>query len=139
MARPGAAPPALAFLLLVGIGTAALRFVPVTHAQAPASSAPRGTEAEARALCSVCHLFPPPDILPKYAWRDEIARMSLIRSNQPQPVGPAGTSGRLTLLPEDFSRVLAYYERTAPEHLAHPAPWPAADPLKFVRRPMNPT
>ena len=65
--------------------------------------------------------------------------MSLIRSNQPQPFGPAGTSGRLTLLPEDLTRVLAYYERMAPERLPHPAPWPAADPLKFVRRPMNPT
>src|SRR5437773_11254548 len=67
------------------------------------------TEAEARSLCSVCHLFPPADILPRYAWRDEIARMALIRGNQPQPAGPAGTTGRMIVLPPDLQRVLRYY------------------------------
>ena len=98
----------------------------------------RGTEAEARTACSTCHLFPPPDILPQSAWRDEIARMSLIRSNQPQPTGPIGTTARMVLLPEDFSRALAWYERMAPAHLPHPAAWPAANPSTFVKRPLNP-
>src|SRR6185295_16762046 len=90
------------------------------HAQAAENIA---TEAEARALCSVCHLFPPPDILPKSAWRDEIARMHLIRSNQPQPAGPAGTTGRMVVLPPDLERALRYYEHAAPEKLPPPAPW----------------
>ena len=36
-----------------------------------ASAAGVATEAEARVACSTCHLFPTPDILPRYAWRDE--------------------------------------------------------------------
>jgi hypothetical protein len=86
----------------------------------------------------VCHLFPPPEILPKSAWRDEIARMSRIRSNQPQPAGPPGTSARLVVLPQDFDRVLQYYEARAPEALPAPAPWPRPMPGAFVKRAMNP-
>jgi hypothetical protein len=86
----------------------------------------------------VCHLFPPPDILPRLAWRDEIARMALIRSNQPQPAGPPGTSGRVVKLPDDLDRVLRYYERQAPEKLPVPEAWPPANPMSFVKRGMNP-
>ena len=75
------------------------------------------TEAEARTACVPCHAFPPPDVLPKAAWRDEIARMSLIRSNLPQPSGPMGTSARMIVLPPDFARVLRYYQANAPEKL----------------------
>ncbi len=96
------------------------------------------TEAEARAACTPCHLFPPPDILPKIAWREEIARMSLIRSNVPQPLSATGAASRMIPLPPDFERVLKYYEANAPAHLALPAPWPAPDTSGFVRRPMNP-
>ena len=76
------------------------------------------TEAEARTACIPCHAFPPPDVLPRAAWRDEIARMSLIRSNLPQPSGPMGTSARMIVLPPDFARVLRYYEANAPETTA---------------------
>src|SRR5262249_23157156 len=65
-------------------------------------SSTEASEAEARALCTVCHLFPPTDILPRQAWRDEIARMALIRNNLPQPSGPPGTSGRVVKLPDDL-------------------------------------
>jgi hypothetical protein len=106
--------------------------------QSTAAGGIAATETEARAACSVCHLFPPADILPRYAWRDEIARMSLIRSNQPQPAGPAGTSARLVVLPPDLERVLRYYEKAAPEALPPPTPWPRVSTGTFVRRSMNP-
>jgi hypothetical protein len=96
------------------------------------------TEPEARAACIPCHAYPPPDVLPRAAWRDEIARMSLIRSNLPQPTGPRGMSARMMVLPSDFTRVLRYYEARAPDRLPAPAPWPAANALTFVKRPMNP-
>ena len=64
--------------------------------------------------------------------------MSLIRSNLPQPSGPMGTSARMVVLPPDFARVLRYYEANAPETLPAPTPWPAANRLAFVKRPMNP-
>jgi FG-GAP-like repeat len=96
------------------------------------------TEPEARAACIPCHAYPPPDVLPRAAWRDEIARMSLIRSNLPQPTGPRGMSARMMVLPSDFTRVLRYYEAHAPDRLPAPAPWPAANALTFVKRPMNP-
>jgi hypothetical protein len=83
-------------------------------------------------------LFPPPDILPKANWREEIARMSLIRANVPQPLSSTGAASRMIPLPPDFERVLKYYEANAPAHLAPPAPWPAPDTSGFVRRPMNP-
>jgi hypothetical protein len=96
------------------------------------------TEAEARAACTPCHLFPPPGILPKANWREEIARMSLIRANVPQPLSSTGAASRMIPLPPDFERVLKYYEANAPAHLAPPAPWPAPDTSGFVRRSMNP-
>ena len=91
-------------------------------------SSTEATDAEARALCTTCHLFPPPEILPRLAWRDEIARMALIRGGQPQPAGPPGTSGRVVQLPDDLDRVLRYYERLAPETLPAPEAWPPVDP-----------
>jgi FG-GAP-like repeat len=96
------------------------------------------TEAEARAACATCHAFPPPEILPKGVWRDAVARMSLIRSKLPQPSGPIGTSARMVILPPDYARVLRYYQAAAPDRLAPPAAWPAANPLTFIKRALNP-
>jgi VCBS repeat protein len=116
-----------------GKGDAGDRQAPVHR-----ESSTEATEAEARALCTTCHLFPPPDILPRQSWRDEVARMALIRSNLPQPAGPPGTSGRSVKLPDDLDRVLRYYERLAPEKLPPPEAWPPINPLSFVKRGMNP-
>jgi VCBS repeat protein len=124
--------------VLAGLTVSAREHTAPARSPTPAAAPDAATEAEARAICSVCHLFPPAEILPRYAWRDEIARMSLIRSNQPQPAGPAGTAGRIMLLPPDMDRVLRYYERLAPEKLPAPAPWPAAVTGTFVKRVMNP-
>ena len=46
------------------------------------------TEEEVRTRCTACHKLPPPDILPRAAWRDEMVRMMLI------PGGRARAGGR---------------------------------------------
>ena len=96
------------------------------------------TEAEARVVCGACHLFPPPEILPRSAWRDELVRMTLIRENQPEPTGPPGTAARMISLPPDMQRVLRYYVATAPERLPPPSPWPDADASGFAVRTFSP-
>jgi hypothetical protein len=129
----GGAIPALAALSMLGGAALAVQGPPL----APATTAV-ATEAEARTSCTPCHTFPPADVLPRAAWRDEVARMFLIRSNLPQPTGPMGTSARMIVLPPDFARVLRYYEANAPEKLPAPAAWPAPNPLTFVTRAMKP-
>ena len=95
---------------------------------------------EVRALCgTVCHAYPPPDILPRSAWRDEIARMALIREGLPEPRGPRGAAGRLTVLPPDMERALRYYLRHAPESLPIPDDWPKANDSQFTRRGLDPS
>jgi hypothetical protein len=89
----------------------------------------------AAAQCAACHKVPPPDVLPRSIWRDEIARMFLIQSSQPEPRGPPGTAARIVSLPPDWQSIVAYYEANAPERLAPPAAWPAPDQtLPFRKR-----
>ena len=79
-------------------------------------------DAPVRAACGVCHALPPPDVLPRYAWRDEIVRMMYIRENR---LPPLGAQARATVqLPPDFQLALDYYLARAPERLAAPEPWP---------------
>jgi hypothetical protein len=82
------------------------------------------TEEEVRTRCTACHKLPPPDILPRAAWRDEMVRMMLIQEGVPEP---AGASSVLPLSP-DWLRLWRYYDARAPERLADPEPWPAPSP-----------
>jgi hypothetical protein len=90
-------------------------------------------EAQIRAACGPCHAVPPPDVLPKRAWPDEIVRMTYIRENRLPPVRP--TASQLQL-PPDMQQALLYYTAHAPERLAAPEPWPAVSesPLQFKKR-----
>jgi hypothetical protein len=92
-------------------------------------------EAHARATCGVCHVLPPPEILPRSAWRDEFVRMHFIREKRLPPVGPAGALSRVTL-PPDMEAVLPYFLSRAPERLPAPESWPAPaeSPVQFVRQ-----
>jgi hypothetical protein len=78
-------------------------------------------EAQVRAACGPCHAVPPPDVLPKSAWRDEIVRMTYIRENRLPPVGRGAAQIQL---PPDMQQALLYYTARAPERLAAPEPWP---------------
>jgi hypothetical protein len=91
-------------------------------------------EAAAHAQCATCHKFPPPDVLPRSVWRDEIARMFAIRSNLPEPRGPQGTAARLVRLPEDWQAIAAYYDANAPERLPPPDAWPAPEDGSMFRK-----
>jgi hypothetical protein len=110
----------------------------------PANKTPprlSAAETEARNVCgTACHQFPPPDILPRSAWAESVAKMTLFRAGLPEPKGEPGTLARTVTLPEDMQRVLKYYEVHAPASIPLPASWPAPDGRGpgFVRRPLAP-
>jgi len=112
----------------------------VSAQQTPArADAADAGDAAARTQCVTCHKVPPPDVLPRSIWRDEVARMFLIKNNQPEPAGPPGTAARMVLLPPDWQAIVRYYEATAPERLPAPEKWPAPDrTLVFRRRLVTP-
>ncbi len=122
---------------LSSIQAARTRQKPTSAAGAAAGQQPADgeLEQEARVLCGTCHSFPPPDILPREAWRDEFARMHLIRENRQPPAGNPKEVFRAVELPPDMQRVLPYYTSRAPERLPAPEPWPAASesPVRFTR------
>jgi FG-GAP-like repeat len=109
---------------------------PSIHAseQQPAPPA-QGDEQYARATCSTCHAFPPPDILPRQVWRDEFVRMMFIRENRLPPLGRPDAVNRTVQLPPDMEQALPYFLSRAPERLPAPEPWPdpAESPVQFVR------
>ena len=85
---------------------AASRRRPRHPARASASSQPVATDDEVKARCTACHKLPPPDILPRSAWRDEMVRMMLIQEGVPEP---AGATSFLPLSP-DWLRLWRYYD-----------------------------
>jgi hypothetical protein len=109
---------------------------PVQPAGAPTQrpDRPVATDDEVKAACTACHKLPPPDILPRSAWRDEMVRMMLIQEGVPEP---AGATSFLPLSPE-WLRLWRYYDARAPERLPEPESWPAAsrEPLPFEKLPV---
>jgi hypothetical protein len=93
-------------------------------------------EQKARVTCGGCHAFPPPDILPRAAWRDEFVRMMFIRDGRLPPVGPPEKVYGSLRLPADMEEVLPFYTAHAPERLSTPEPWPLpqGSPRRFSRR-----
>jgi hypothetical protein len=103
-------------------------------------------EKQAETVCGSCHRLPPPDALPRAMWSGNIARMYLLMTGQPAPIGPPEVVARAVKLPPEWLAILRYYEARAPEKLAVPEPWPAPDnrlpfrrhvlaPAKETRRP----
>ena len=110
---------------------------PVKPAPVYAGQQPSGADDQlARATCGGCHAFPPPEILPRGAWRDEFVRMMFIREKRLPPIGPPGTAYRTVQLPPDMERVLPLFLDRAPERLPAPEPWPAPSesPIAFSRQ-----
>jgi hypothetical protein len=108
----------------------------VLLAAAPRQAA-QSEEQQVRVTCGGCHAFPPPDILPRSAWRDEFVRMHFLREQRLPPIGPPGTLSRVQL-PPDMEAALPYFLSRAPERLPPPEPWPdpAASPVTFTRHTM---
>jgi hypothetical protein len=92
-------------------------------------------EQKARAACTGCHAFPPADILPSAAWRDEVVRMMFFREKRVPPPGSMSL-GRTVKLPPDLEEALAFYASAAPDRLPAPDAWPpeSESPLTFARR-----
>ena len=108
--------------------------VEASSGQAQTSAGMSDEERLARATCSTCHSFPPPDILPKDAWRSEIVRMMFIREGRLPPIGDPAVVYRTVQLPSDMQQALRYMVKYAPDHLAAPEPWPdpSESPVKFT-------
>jgi len=105
---------------------------PPAPPQSSAQALPVATDEEVRTRCTPCHKLPPPDILPRSAWRDEMVRMMLIQEGVPEP---AGATSFLPLSP-DWLRLWRYYDGKAPEKLPEPEPWPevSRQPVPFEKR-----
>jgi hypothetical protein len=92
-------------------------------------------EAAAGTLCVTCHKLPPPNVLPRSVWLDEVSRMYLIAQGQTEPPGWTMNARAAVTLPPEWKAIADYYARAAPEQLEPPVPWPAPDgALKFGRR-----
>jgi hypothetical protein len=118
---------------LLGLGLRASVPVLSFTAQSPAAT---DLEKTAQTVCGGCHAVPPPDILPRHAWRDEFVRMMFIRENRQPPPGPPEKVFPTVSLPADMEQVLATFLSRAPERLPAPERWPdpAASPVRFTRR-----
>lgn len=146
--RPGVSPTAASRLIValgLALGASAVylsaspsRIAPPPDAVQGAATTPSmATAEEVRQRCgTACHLTPPPDILPRAAWRDELVRMQLIMDGVPEPAGMMGAATAMIPLPPDMLRIQRYYEAGAPEALPPHAPWPAAGggPVTFARQ-----
>jgi hypothetical protein len=65
-------------------------------------------EARVRATCSACHLFPPPEILPRSLWRNIVTEM-LARGQLEETRSLSSDSS--------VDEIVGWYESRAPEHL----------------------
>ncbi len=120
-----------------GVLAAELKLHPATSSEAVLELHPQqGDEQQARTTCGVCHAFPPPEIFPRAAWRDEFVRMMFIREKRLPPLGSPSAVSRAVQLPPDMEQALPYFLSRAPDHLPAPEPWPdpAESPVQFTRR-----
>jgi hypothetical protein len=102
-----------------------------TGGPATAAEAISPDEAFARKVCTQCHLFPPPDVLPRKAWGTiayEMAGLAIGGIGAPQGGPPVSADF-------DVERIIHYYETHAPQVLPTPEPWPPVEsgPLRFAR------
>src|SRR3954467_783913 len=111
------------------------RAIPPPAPRSQSAPTAQAAEQHARVTCSGCHLFPPPDILPRDMWREEFVQMMLIRENRQPPTNRATATYRALPLPPDMEEALSFFVSRAPEHLPRPEPWPAVgqSPVRFAR------
>jgi hypothetical protein len=102
----------------------------------PQQPAPDATDQQqAKAVCGTCHPLPPPDILPRQAWRDEFIRMMFIRENRLPPIGPPGVVNRTIQLPRVLDQVLPFFTIHGRDRLParEACPDPSESPVRFTR------
>jgi hypothetical protein len=127
-----------AFLALLSVGAAWSTLVgtaasPALRAAPPAPAGPSG-EAVARQVCTSCHAFPPPDILPRDKWSPKIFEMTGFALG-----GIGAPKGKDVPVDFPIEKIIAYYESAAPRELAPPPAWPAPSnaPVRFARHPLG--
>lgn len=93
-------------------------------------AAPVRGEGVARQVCSQCHAFPPPDILPRGKWNAKVFEMVALAV-----AGIGAPKGKEISLDFPAEDILAYYEGAAPKDLPPPVPWPDPSdaPVAFAR------
>jgi hypothetical protein len=120
--------------LLAVLVAGALVGVAASQATAPAPTPAAEGEAVARQVCTSCHLFPPPDILPRSKWSSKIFEMTGLAVT-----GTGAPKGKEIPLDFPIEKILAYYEGAAPQDLPPPEAWPEPSnaPVPFARHPMG--
>jgi hypothetical protein len=91
----------LAAVLSISLWLGASDSTPVTESE-------QEVEARVRAACSACHPFPPPDILPRFMWRNIVD----IHDDLKKSVRPRSFSMGFSV-----DEVVGWYESRAPERL----------------------
>jgi VCBS repeat protein len=119
--------------ILLSVGEHASPAIRASNGQS--QSVPPGDEQLARVTCGGCHTFPPPEILPRAAWREEFLLMQAFRENQQPSNTPASRVNRTVELPHDMEQVLTFFTSRAPARLPTPERWPEAteSPVQFAR------
>ncbi len=122
---------ALGVLTLFAAGLRPGRPQEASRPVAAAQGAMPADEALARRVCSQCHAFPPPDVLPRKSWGSiayEMAGLAIGGIGVPKGAPPPTVDF-------DVDRVIHYYETHAPRVLPTPEPWPAPapGPVRFAR------
>src|SRR5262245_10866040 len=85
----------------------------------------QATSEDVHRLCAACHAYPPPETMPRVAWRKEVKQgYDFLRDSTLQGDFPP------------LENVVLYYERRAPERLPaiEQPPAPATSPFKFNKR-----
>jgi len=102
----------VALITIVGVAVAARAIIALVASALGGAGAERpalnALPADTARLCSSCHNPPPPDALPRFAWRESIASMYALAAID--PVAPPAPFPRA-------AEVTAWYERHAPESL----------------------
>jgi hypothetical protein len=88
---------------------------------------PENEDERVRVVCSSCHAFPEPGVLPRSVWRAQIEQMALLVDTLPAGADVAHF---------DVEAFVAWYESRAPERLLmeRPITRPGRPPLRFAFR-----
>jgi hypothetical protein len=88
---------------------------------------PENEDERVRVVCSSCHVFPAPGVLPRSVWRTQIEQMALLVDTLPAGAAVAHF---------DVEAFVAWYESRAPDRLLMEQPITRAErpPLRFAFR-----
>ncbi len=115
--------------LVLGVAAIVTGAALMDQAHAPGSNPPEPAgdlAAQVHDLCAACHVYPPPDSFPRWAWRKEVVQgYGFAREFRPD----------LHLPP--LEQVVDYYQARAPEELTLPPLARASTPLPVSFQPVG--